>query len=97
MKERLYLNPEKCEFEKIEVDFCGAIISGGEIDTEMGKIKCIVEWKTPKNLRELRKFLGFANYYRKHIEAYSHIVKPLTNMMREDKEWTWKVQHQVAF
>ena len=76
MKEQLYLNPEKCKFEKIEVNFCRAIIIRGEVDMEMGKIKCIVEWKTPTNLKELKKFLGFTNYYRKHIEAYSHIVKP---------------------
>jgi hypothetical protein len=52
-----------------------------------GKIKAILEWKEPWNKKELQSFLGFANYYRKFIEGYSSITKPMTKLTRKET-WT---------
>ena len=76
----LHLKPEKCQFQKRQIEFLGSVISEKGVDTESGKVQAIVEWPSPKDLKGLQQFLGFANYHRTFIEGYSHIVTPLTNL-----------------
>jgi hypothetical protein len=60
----LYLKPEKCEFEKQEVDYLGFIIKLNKITMDPKKLAGISDWPSPKNLRQVRSFLGFRNFYR---------------------------------
>ena len=85
----LHLKPEKCQFQKRQIEFLGSVISEKGVDTESGKVQAIVEWLPPKDLKGLQQFLGFANYYRTFIEGYSHIVTPLTNLTRKNVPFTW--------
>jgi hypothetical protein len=78
----LYLKPEKCEFEKQEVDYLGFIIKPNKIAMDPKKLAGIYDWPSPKNLRQVRSFLGFGNFYRQFIQRFSHIVKPLTNLTK---------------
>ena len=59
----LYLKPEKCEFDKTKTEFLGLIISQGNIEMDPVKIKGVSEWPTPKKLKDVQAFMGFANFY----------------------------------
>ena len=63
----------------------------------MGKVKAIREWTTPKNVSELRSFLGLANYYRRFVEGYSRRVTALTDLLKKGEKWCWSSQCQEAF
>ena len=60
----IYLKPKKCEFHKTEVKYLGLIISADGVKMDQKKVKAVVEWGSPKNLHDLRAFLGFSNFYR---------------------------------
>ena len=87
----------KCEFFVKETKFLGLIvgIDGVRIDPE--KIRTIVEWEVPKNVTDVRSFLGFCNFYRRFIRRFSKIVKPLTFLTRKDNLFEWSEKCQLAF
>ncbi len=60
----LYLKPEKCKFEKLETEFLGLIISEGNIGMDPIKLSGVMDWPTPKKLKDIQGFMGFANFYR---------------------------------
>lgn len=59
----LKLKLRKCHFFQLEVQYLGYVISAAEVATDPGKIKAVAEWRHPRNVKELRSFLGFASYY----------------------------------
>ncbi len=60
----LYLKPEKCDFEKKEIDYLGIIVSNGKIQMDPKKLNGVADWPIPKNPTDIQKFLGFTGYYR---------------------------------
>ncbi|KAG2937684.1 hypothetical protein PC115_g4084 [Phytophthora cactorum] len=66
-------------------------------DCNPAKIKAIVEWPAPKNQKDLRKWLGFANYLHKYSANYAEIARPLSNLLKKDAPWCWEVGHDEAF
>jgi hypothetical protein len=64
MRERkLYLWPEKCEFEKIRTEYLGVIISHNKVEMDPVKIAGVVDWLMPSNKKEVQSFIGFVNFY----------------------------------
>jgi hypothetical protein len=63
-------NQAKCKFGCAQIDYLGHIISGDGVAVDPEKIKCIIEWPTPKNVKGVRGFLGLTGYYRKFIRDY---------------------------
>ena len=61
------------------------------------KVKAIEDWQSPRNVHEVRSFLGLANYYRKFVKGYSTIAKPLTDLTKKSKKWDWTLRCQEAF
>ena len=81
----LKLNIKKCTFCIEQVVFLGYNISNKGISTIKEKTKAIVEWEKPKNVKELRSFLGVCSYYRRFIKGFAKIVAPLNELNRIDK------------
>lgn len=73
---------DKSEFLKSEVEFLGFIISDKGIKTNPRKVEAILNFPTPRTLKDLRSFLGLSNYYRRFIRDYAKIAKPLTMLLR---------------
>jgi hypothetical protein len=91
---QLYAKFSKCEFWIDKVPFLGRIISNGGISVDPAKVREIVAWSIPNTVTEVRSFLGLAGYYRRFIEGFSKIAKPMTSLLEKGKEfnWTWKCQ-----
>jgi hypothetical protein len=69
----------KCEFAQQQVSYLGHIISAEGVGTDPSKISDVQKWKTPPNVKELRKFLGLAGYYRKFVHHFGILVRPIRN------------------
>ena len=93
----LYVKPEKCRWKVREVGFLGVVIGPEGIKMEEEKVKGILEWPTPKCVKDVQKFLGLANYYRWFIEGFASIARPLYNMVKKDKKWEWTEKQDKAF
>ena len=100
-KAKLHLKPEKCKFHQTEVKYLGMIIGREGIQIDPKKIETIVQWEKPKVLRDVREFIGFANYSRRHIKDYSKVTSPLTALtkMKDGKlvPFVWEEEQQLAF
>ncbi len=96
-KHSLYLNIDKCQFEKQEVDYLGVRIGGRSIKMEEAKVERVKTWRPPRNVTEVRRFLGFTGYYRYFIKGYSQIARPLLDLTKKSTEWHWEEPQQRAF
>lgn len=96
-EKRLYAKLSKCEFGKSEVPFLGHVISGAGVATDPEKIVSIEKWGTPRNLKEVRSFLGLAGYYMKFIRNYSDIAAPLTHLSKKGIPFVWGQDQERAF
>ena len=93
----LYLRPEKCAFEKDEIDYLGLIIRSGSVSMDPVKVKAVTTWSTPKCLKDVRAFIGFANFYRRFIKDFSKLARPLHDLTKKDTPFTWAEPQQTAF
>ena len=73
----LKLNPEKCIFFQSQVSFLGHLVSEAGIAVDSEKTKVVQNWPVPRNVSELRSFIGLCSYMRKFIHGFSSICKPL--------------------
>ncbi|KAK8647250.1 hypothetical protein V6N13_120998 [Hibiscus sabdariffa] len=94
---RLYAKLSKCEFWLKKVTFLGHVVSAEGIQVDPSKIEAIVSWKQPKNVSEIRSFLGLAGYYRRFVEGFSIIAAPLTKLLRKDVPFVWTEAQQTSF
>lgn len=96
-KEKLYAKLSKCEFWINEVHFLGHVVSDKGIHVDPAKIEAIKDWEAPTTPTEIRQFLGLAGYYRRFIENFSKVAKPLTALTQKDKKFEWEDRHESAF
>jgi hypothetical protein len=94
---QLYAKFSKCAFWLKEVSFLGQIITDGGIAVDPSKVRDVLNWSPPKNVPEIRSFLGLAGYYRRFIEGFSKIVKPLTTLLEKGKDFKWDEKCQASF
>ncbi len=85
----LYAKLEKCEFDKYSVAFLGYVISPDGIFMDKSKVETIQCWATPSLVKDVQRFLGFANFYCRFIKGYSKITTPLTTLTCKDKPFSW--------
>lgn len=98
----LQIDIDKCEFSVTETKYLGLIISDKGIRMDPDKVQAIINWASPDSctrgkIKELQRFLGFANFYRRFIKGYSKIAQPLTGLTRKDAPWVWTEACQRAF
>ncbi|KAM0735103.1 Retrovirus-related Pol polyprotein from transposon 17.6 [Formica fusca] len=93
----LKLQPDKCEFLRKEVIYLGHIISENGISPDPSKLTAIKEFPTPKKVKDIQSFIGLAGYYRKFIEDFSKIAKPLTKLTKKTEKFEWTMEQQNAF
>jgi ribonuclease HI len=94
---QLYTKFSKCEFWIDKVAFLGHIISNGGITVDPAKVKEIMAWSIPTAVTEVRSFLGLARYYRRFIEGFSKIAKPMTSLLEKGREFKWDEKCQDNF
>ena len=82
----LYIKLEKCKWKVREVGFLGVVIGPEGIKMEKVKVKGVLEWPTPKYVKDVQKFLGLANYYHQFIEGFASIARLLHDMVKKDKK-----------
>ncbi|KAL0154119.1 hypothetical protein M9458_050578 [Cirrhinus mrigala] len=82
IKHQLYCKEEKCEFHQEKVAFLGYIISPEGVAMDEKKVNAVRNWPRPTTLKELQRFLGFANFYRRFIRGFSSVAAPLSSMVK---------------
>lgn len=93
----LTLNISKSRFCVTSVKYLGYVIGEGGISTDPEKVSAIKNWPTPKNLKQVRGFLGIAGWYRRFIENFSSIVFPITETLSTKKKFIWTPEANIAF
>jgi hypothetical protein len=78
---QLYAKFSKCEFWLDQVEFIGHVIRKEGIAVNPSKVASVLEWEAPKNVKQIRGFLGMAGYYRRFIEGFSMIAGPMTKLL----------------
>ncbi|GJV34830.1 putative reverse transcriptase domain-containing protein [Tanacetum coccineum] len=96
-KEELYAKFSKCEFWIPKVQFLGHVIDSEGIHVDPTKIESIKDWTSPKSPMEIRQFLGLAGYYRRFIEGFSKIAKPITKLTQKKVKFEWGDKQEAAF
>ncbi|GJU62549.1 reverse transcriptase domain-containing protein [Tanacetum coccineum] len=96
-KEKLYAKFSKCEFWLQEVHFLGHVVNHDGIHVDPSKIEAVKSWKAPTTPSEVRSFLGLAGYYRRFIENFSKIAKPLTSLTQKNQKYEWGEKQEEAF
>ncbi|PCH39246.1 marY1-like reverse transcriptase, partial [Wolfiporia cocos MD-104 SS10] len=93
----LFAKPEKCFFEQSSIEYLGMIISDGKIMMDPKKYDGVQQWPRPTKVKEVQAFLGFANFYRRFVEGFSKIAKPLTELTKKSERWHWDAPQEDAF
>jgi hypothetical protein len=94
---RLYAKFSKCEFWLKEVGFLGHVLSEQGVAIDPSKVTAVLNWKTPASVTKVRSFLGLTGYYRRFIEGFSKIAKPLTELLKKNQRFVWTAECESSF
>jgi len=93
----LYVKPEKCVWKTRKVSFLGVVMGEGKVEMEEEKVEGVLKWPTPQCVRDVRKFLGLANYYRRFVKNFAKVALPMNRLKRKDEKWKWGEEQQATF
>ncbi|WVZ90060.1 hypothetical protein U9M48_036393 [Paspalum notatum var. saurae] len=96
-KNQLYGRFSKCELWLEKVALLGHVFTAGGVSVDPKKIEAVSNWKTPRNVTEIRSFLGLARCYRKFIENFSKIAKPMTKLLKDNVLFEWDDECEGSF
>ena len=91
------LKPSKCFFARKSVKYLGFVVSGDGLLPNPEKLEANTEYPPPKNLQELRRFIGLASYYQRFVSGFSDIVNPLNKLLQKNVAFTWSNECEAAF
>jgi intracellular sulfur oxidation DsrE/DsrF family protein len=96
-QQQLYVKFSKCEFSMEEVAFFDHVLSAKVVVVDPSKIEAVSKWQSPKSVTEIRSFLGLAGYYRQFIENFFKIVKPMTELLKNNTPYVWSDKCEASF
>ena len=79
------------------MEYLGLIISEGELRMDPTKLEAVRKWPCPKTVKDIQKFLGFCNFYRRFIEGYSELARALFDLTKKDAPFIWTECHEQSF
>ncbi|KAG4042552.1 hypothetical protein PC123_g21957 [Phytophthora cactorum] len=94
---KLNANIDKCVFASPEIKVLGCFVSNVGVRADPEKVKAVAAWPTPRSQKDLRKWLGLANYLHQYSAGYAGLARPLSELLKKDSDWRWERQHQDAF
>uniref|UniRef100_A0A8C6NU91 Gypsy retrotransposon integrase-like protein 1 n=1 Tax=Nothobranchius furzeri TaxID=105023 RepID=A0A8C6NU91_NOTFU len=97
LENQLFCKAEKCEFHTTKTKFLGHVITPGEVQMDSDKVKAVLEWPTPTGRKQLQRFLGFANFYRRFIRGFSGVAAPLHRLTSAKVRFVWDTAADMAF
>jgi hypothetical protein len=80
-----------------QVAFLGHVISKGGISVDSSKVQDVLSWNVPTSVGDIQSFLGLAGYYRRFIEGFSKISKPMTKLLGKDRTFEWTSACEASF
>jgi len=83
----LFVKPKKCKWKVREVEFLGVVIGPRGVEMQKEKVEGVLNWPVPQNVKEVQKFLGLTNYYRRFIKDFARIAAPLHVLVRKEQKW----------
>ena len=83
----LYIKLEKCVWKVQKIRFLEVVIGSNGIEMEKEKVDRVLNWLKPRNVKDIRKFLGLVNYYRRFIKDFAQVAKPMNMLTRKDVKW----------
>jgi len=86
-KNNLYVKSEKYVWKVRKIGFLRIIIGPNGIEIEKEKVNGVLSWLEPKNVKDVRKFLGLANYYKRFIKDFAQVARPINMFTRKDIKW----------
>jgi hypothetical protein len=96
-EEKLYAKMSKCRFFQTELEYLGHLVGRDGVRVDPRKVDSVMQWPVPKDVHQIRAFLGLANYFRRFMQGYSTMVAPLTSLTKKDMVWDWSPECQRAF
>jgi hypothetical protein len=102
----LFAKPSKCTVGVPSLEFCGHIVGNNECRPTPAKVAAILDWPQPRNVHEVRQFLGLASYYRRYVRNFAKISTPLSDLLVESdaalrkknfRPVQWTAQCEYAF
>lgn len=87
----------KCAIAQTEIGYLGHLVTREGILPDQGNVQAVQDSRTPRPVREVRSFLGMANYYSQFVEGFAEIAKPLYKLAKKDEVFDWSYECQAAF
>ena len=96
-KADLKLHPKKCDLFKEKVSFLGHVVSSEGVATDPRKLESVLNWPVPKNLKQVRSFIGFCSYYRRYVKGFANIARPLHKLTEAGQKFDFNEACMNAF
>ena len=93
----LFLKVEKGLWKQSEIEFLGLYIGLDGMRMDETKMKAITDWPVLRTVKDVRSFLGLANFYQCFVDGFSKIAAPMNKLLRNDQTWEWKEEQQEVF
>jgi len=93
----LFIKLEKYKWKVREVEFLGVVIGPKGVEMQKEMVERVLNWPAPRNVKEMQKFLGLANYYRRFIKNFARIAAPLHMLVRKEQKWKWEKKQEEVF
>ena len=93
----LKLKPSKCTFFQKQIQFLGHIVSENGVATDPQKVSAIIDWPVPTSAKQTRSFIGLCSYYRRFVQGFAQIARPLHKLCEKSANFHWTDECQISF